>query len=427
MKAYLINKGLIQKNKAIVFLLALMLITIPLKLAIGNIACMLFLLVCFLDYKNLKFQANISLFLPILFYLLMIISLSWTHDFKLTITGLQKEILFLLIPLAFLLIKKIPQQDVVYIIKIFSSSMVLYALYYFIKAIIKYFETGNNDVFFYHELVSLDLNAIYVSVFASFSLFYFIVHNNKLIVYKVAIFILSIFIFLLSSKGIIIIDFILIICYYIFFSETSKNIKFIIVTTICSVLLFSLIFVRQISERFLIEYQTAFVDNTINRANNSVVNVSISQAWSDKTFNSNNYFSGTALRVYQVRIFKEMLEEQNILFTGFGLNASQYKIREKEKEHNLYSGYGEFNFHNQYIQTFAEIGLLGLILLVAMLYINLKNALLNKNFLHIVFAITMISLFLTESFLCRQRGIAFFITLYCIFNVSTVQKLNLKS
>ncbi|RZK10483.1 MAG: hypothetical protein EOO46_10580 [Flavobacterium sp.] len=213
--------------------------------------------------------------------------------------------------------------------------------------------------------------------------------------------------------------FLLIIYFYIYFSDTQNSVKLLTIASVTGFLLFSLVFVKEIRERFLIEYETAFVDNTLNDdiGEGNVYNVSLNQAWNSKKFEQNHFFPGTAMRIYQIRIFKEMLQEENILFTGFGLESSQENIRKKTNEHNLYPGYGEFNFHNQYIQTFAELGIFGFLILLGMLFLNIKNALKDKNFLHIVFSVTMIILFLTESFFCRQRGIVFFIILYSLFNV----------
>ena len=59
-----------------------------------------------------------------------------------------------------------------------------------------------------------------------------------------------------------------------------------------------------------------------------------------------------------------------------------------------------------------------------MLFVNLKNGINNKNFIHISFAVLMISLFLTESFLWRQRGVMFFTIMYCLFNVRIPKYLN---
>jgi O-antigen ligase len=115
-------------------------------------------------------------------------------------------------------------------------------------------------------------------------------------------------------------------------------------------------------------------------------------------------------------MFTEFLEEDAIIWKGFGLNASLNKLLEKEQYYNLYPGYGKFNFHNQYVQIFAELGIIGFVILLFMLFLNIKNALKYKDFLHITFAILMISLFLTESFLWRQRGVLFFMIFYCLFN-----------
>ena len=98
------------------------------------------------------------------------------------------------------------------------------------------------------------------------------------------------------------------------------------------------------------------------------------------------------------------------------------KLEEKGIHYNVFQGndevegYQKKNFHNQYLQTFAELGVVGFILLLLILGVNLKNALKNKDFLHIAFAILMISLFLTESFLWRQTGALYFIIFYCLFN-----------
>jgi hypothetical protein len=181
----------------------------------------------------------------------------------------------------------------------------------------------------------------------------------------------------------------------------------------------AVLLIPKIRDRFLIEYQTIYTYNSINSATEAegkVNAISLKEAWNKERFEHNDFFSGTALRLYQIRIFKELLQEENILFTGYGLEASQEKIREKVKQHNLYPDYGTFNFHNQYVQTFAELGIFGLLVLLLLLFKNLKNAWQNKDFIHIVFAVTMIMLFLTESFFCRQRGVIFFITLYCMLN-----------
>ena len=115
----------------------------------------------------------------------------------------------------------------------------------------------------------------------------------------------------------------------------------------------------------------------------------------------------------------ELPDHFELRVTSVG-DSSQWlsQLWEKEKQYNLYPGYGTFNFHNQYVQNFAELGCIGFLLLVLILSINLKNAFKNKDFIHIAFTVLMISLFLTESFLWRQRGVVFFTVFYCLFNTT---------
>jgi O-antigen ligase len=407
-------------SNSYVYLLALVLATLPLNFAFGSIACLLFILASILFVKK-RLVPSMVLFLPISFYFIMILSLTWSADFDSTISSLQKEALFLALPIIFLYCRFKYDDYIEKVFKYFSYSLVASAIFFISKAVINYFETQNYRVFFYHSLVSLDLNAIYIGAFASFALFYFLSVPVKRIRHYISLAILLIFIVLLSSKIIFFIDFLLFTIYYIYFSKTPEGVKVVTVFSITLFILFSTFNVPEIKDTILKGYETAFVDNTLveedfQKNNGKYYNVSLSQAWNLDNFNEEHFFPGTALRVFQVRVFKEMLDEQNIFFTGFGLGASQPEIEKKVEEHQLSLGYKIFNFHNQYIQTFAELGVFGFLILVLMLLINLKNAIFNKNFLHLVFALTMIILLLTESMFCRQRGIIFFIILYCIFN-----------
>ena len=84
-----------------------------------------------------------------------------------------------------------------------------------------------------------------------------------------------------------------------------------------------------------------------------------------------------------------MLAEDGVFWTGYGLNASYPKIEAKGIKYHLYLGngvsevYQKMNFHNQYIQNFANLGVFGFLLIVIMLIINIKK-LLNRKILFIL-------------------------------------------
>jgi O-antigen ligase len=421
-----------NNNNTIFVPLLLVLVTIPLSHALNSISIGILLLITLISFKKEHFSIQKNVFFPIVLYLLMAASFFWSIDKTSTLDALLKEIPLLLLPISFLLFKDLSTEQRQKLIKYFSYSIVVLVTYYLIRASIRYFILNDSRVFFYHGennydygLVPKLLNAIHVSVFVAIAFFYFLVHKNKT---KIDIFLLLLlfgFVVLLSSKNIIIVFSVLILVYFFFFSKASHKMRLrnLLVFGLALGLLFSY---GKIKERFQAEFQNntekSINTNVISDLPSGVHNISINEAWTKEQFSPNDFFPGTAFRVYQFRMFLELIKENNIFFTGFGLNASKPKLIEKGIQYNVFlgnssqEGYQTKNFHNQYIQNFAELGFFGFLIVIIMLFSNLRNAFILKDFVHFAFAILMISLFLTESFLWRQRGVVFFTLLYCLFN-----------
>ncbi len=411
-----------KENPLFLFLL-LVLLTIPLGYAINGIAVGLFGLVTLITFKKKNFQLKSSLVLPVLLYILMAASILWSKDVEATSRAISKVLPILVFPLCFMAMHKFTLIQKQKIIHFYSLGILVFALFYLFKAVFRFFQSGDNSVFFYHELVTEDVNAIHVSVYVTLAFFGFYRKTTKHLLDKMALVILAIFIFLLSSKNIILVFTLLILFYELFYFRATHKIKWI--TILMLILLSStLFFSTKIRDRFLIEFQANQNEGTINKdfKEGIVYNVSVQQAWSKEKFQQNEYFAGTAFRVYQARIFKEMLQEDDIFLKGYGLNATDFRIEEKGIEHNIFlgnekhEGYQKKNFHNQYIQIFAETGIFGFLLVLIIVVLNLVKSFKTKDFVHFCFAILMISLFLTESFLSRQRGVVFFSVMYSLFN-----------
>ena len=366
-------------------------------------------------FQPRQFQLQKALILPILLFVLMALSLLWSIDYKESLQALSKEIAFIVLPLCFLFNPLLTKAEKDKILCYFSYAYFGYAVFYLLKAVLRYIITKDISVFFYHELVTFDVNAIHMSVYISVSFFYFFIKKEKNFLDKIALVLLLIFLVLLSSKNIIIVFLLLLFFASFLYLKIKWNASKILVLTL-AIVIFGIVFYGKLKDRFLLEIDSNVVENTNEQMAGVVRNVSVSDAWNKEQFQANDFFAGTALRVYQARIFSELLHEETIFYKGFGLNAVQSKIVAKRKQHHLYQGYDEFNFHNQYIQFFAELGIFGILLFLLILTKNVINTFKSKNFIGISFAILMISLFLTESFLSRQRGIVFFVMMYCIFN-----------
>lgn len=417
------------------FLLTILLVVfIPFPVFFSNCIVALFLAVMLFKFKTNKFSLSFAVFLPVLLFVVMAFSYFWSVDKTETLTAIPKEIVLLILPLAFMILPTFSLIQKNKIIQYYSYFMLILVLFFLARAIIRYFIYQNFDVFLYHDespsdfgLVPKLLNAIHVAAFVAIAFFYFLNIEKKTICETISAIILFGFILLLSSKNVMMIVLILIGIHFFFFSKMANKMR-LRNSIIFLLLISSFLFYNTIKEKIAFEFQL----NAENNIGHNVIPkekvgsniISMKEAWNNDSFQKNDYFSGAAFRVYQARLFLDFLNEEPIFWKGFGLNASYKKLEEKGIQYNVFlgdettEGYQKKNFHNQYIQNFAELGIVGFVLLVIMLFLNLKNALKNKDFMHIAFAILMISLFLTESFLWRQRGVVFFTAFYCLFNTS---------
>lgn len=421
-----------NSENSLFLLILLLLISIPLPYFINNILLAFLIIFSIKNYKKSNYNFSVSLVLPLILFGLMSLSYFWSIDKTETISAIPKEIALFVFPLAFLFNQKFSAIQLEKIKQYYSFSMVVLVIFFLIRAVIRYALFHDSRVFFYHGendddygLVPKLLNAIHVSVFVALGFFYFFskeVKTKTEILFSILLFG---FIILLSSKNIILVVILLIFIHLFFFSKIAHKMRLRNLIIFGAIILVALS-MGKIKERFKEEFRNntpnSLSTNVTASLENGVHNISIYEAWNNEKFTPNDYFPGTAFRVYQARMFFELLKEEPIFLKGFGLNASKKMLLEKEKKYNLYSGYGGFNFHNQYIQNFAELGIIGFLLLLTMLFVNIKNAINTKDFVHFTFAILMISLFLTETFLWRQRGVVFFTLFYCLFNTNISQR-----
>ena len=398
------------------------------------------LLLCTLFFfiKKKSTNINFTIILPILFFIWLALSFFWSIQPEKTIHSIPRELFLLLIPFIYFTNENIALKKVKdFFLKTYSYSALIFSCLFLIRAIFRFIITKNYSVFLFHGeyqndygLVPKELNAVHVSVFVAIAYFYFLTKKNKSKLNKFSILILLLFIILLSSTNITIITFLLTIVFYLFFSKISNRMRLRNSIILFSILI-SFTFFNKISLFVELELKNntnkGIGHNVINESSNLSNRVTIYEAWTKEQFSPKDFFPGMAFRVYQARMFCELVKQNPIFWKGFGFNASQNKLEEKGVQFNVFlgnensEGYQKKNFHNQYIQVFAELGFIGFLILLLLLFMNAKNAFKSKDFTHIAFAILMISLFLTESFLWRQRGVVFFTLFYCLFNSKSVK------
>jgi hypothetical protein len=270
--------------------------------------------------------------------------------------------------------------------------MLIVALFFLVRAVFRYFTSFENDVFFYHGENEIDsglvpklLNAIHVSVFVAIAFFYFLKKEIKTNWQYSAQFLLFAFLILLSSKNIILVVLFLVVLDFFYFSKSANKMRlrnlFVFVAIVVAIFSFG-----KLKERFEVELNTntekSLSSNVVKELPNGIHNVSIAEAWTREKFTSNDYFPGTAFRVYQARMFFEIMLENNQWLTGFGLNASQPMLKKKGVEYEIYlgdenhEGYQMKNFHNQYLQVFAELGIFGFVILIVLMFMGVLGKIL---------------------------------------------------
>ena len=388
--------NILTSQKTFAVIIAALLVALPLAYGFSTGILIGLAAVSLASLKFHRLHFDKALLIPVLFYVLMAVSLAWTSDLNSSLRGLERQLAMVLIPLSFIVMPTLSVKTRDQILYWFSLSLAILAIFLLIWAGVIY-EYGHSETFFYHALVApLDLNAIYVSVFVSLSILFLLFKQKRSVWSLIALGILSLFLFLLASKIIIVAT--VILGFFGIISAFKRS-------TILKLLPFLMLGLGVL----------IFTSNPVkSRFQREITASNIIEVLEADRFNKVYDWTGTTVRLFQARIFSEMLEEDAIFWKGYGINNSKEKIIEKQKQYNLWQGYYTYNFHNQYIQAFAELGIFGLLCLFLVLGVILKQYLSTKDSLFLFLFFIMLVVFITESYLWRQRGLYHFLVLFCL-------------
>lgn len=96
--------------------------------------------------------------------------------------------------------------------------------------------------------------------------------------------------------------------------------------------------------------------------------------------------------------------------TGMGPGRVLQAMHQHFFFHSLYRGYpvGYYDPHSQYFAFWLAFGVVGILVFVAMLLAQVRNALLHRNTLYACLLVVLIITFFTETMLARQQGVLFY-------------------
>jgi len=387
-------RSFLLSEKTYGFLIAAFLVSLPLRYAYST-TIMIVLLACSvgsLFFHRIVFRKE--LLIPIFFYLIIVISLIWTFDIKNSLRGLERQLPLVIIPLSYILMPELHKKTFNTVCYVFAIALGVLACFFMINALVIYGQNGDSSVFFYHNLLSpMDLNAIYMSVMVSLSLLYLIFYSKKRFLDWLLSGILLLFLILLSSKNLIVLTVVTIIVGLLI--KKKKSLKSTLLGGALVLLTGLVIFLSPLKSRM-----------------NQELTSNVKEVLTCQEFNRVYPWTGTTIRLFQARIAYELLNEYDAFLLGFGINASKDKIIDKQNHYNLYYGYNEYNFHNQYIQSAVELGIVGLFFTLVLLFSVFKGYISNRELMELLFFLIMASVFLTETYIWRQRGLYHFLILY---------------
>jgi len=383
--------------------LALVGLLLPLKLS--NITTGIFLLISIISLFKVKGKNTLTkknLFFAG-FLLLFVIGLIYTEDLKYGFRILEKNLLWILVPLLIPFGLKIAQKDIFKSLLYFAIANYILGLFLIIVACYKYIQTKNILVFYYDNLTEvIGFHPVYLAVYLLFSLLIVIYGcQQKQIRLKnyIKFFLigLNVLLLILLSSKMVLASFMLL--FFIMILRSNQSRKKIAVYILG--LLIAFFVVMQFSE-------------TRERIKDSLFS-----SWKlldQGTFKYNDPFTGITLRLITWKfVMQKFIEDENIVI-GVGTGDAREFINQVYRDRNMDAGgYINFNMHNQYLEFVLKFGLLGLIYFLTILFLSFKKAMKDKNSLYFSFLLLFCIFSLTESNLEVQRGIVFFILFNSIF------------
>lgn len=348
---------------------------------------------------------NKNALLLYLFFLLTFLSSLFSKNKSAASFEVESKLSFILLPYL-LFCFNIPIQIFKRFIVSFVSGCFFASLFLILRAF--YFALNGQQDYFFYTKFSAFIHASYFSMYLILAIIFMVLfyhkwfqkQKNVMIMSYIFLLIFGITIFLCQSKlGLI--SFVIIIPVLILYKlNWLLNVK-----KIAIVLGSLIILLIALSKLFPVAFERL----------NSISSLNVNQL--DKTSSES-----TAVRFL---VWKQSLKiiEHNFLFgtTVGDANETLYKAYEQSGmtgalEHKL-------NAHNQFLQTFIGLGLLGFVVLWLLTFWQMIKAIIKKNFLLLLFSFLITLNFLVESMLQAMAGTLFFVFFFCMFNLVNKKQL----
>ena len=115
----------------------------------------------------------------------------------------------------------------------------------------------------------------------------------------------------------------------------------------------------------------------------------------------------------------ETIRQDRNWLTGLGIGHAQPLLNACYKDRNPWIFEQSMNSHNEYLDEILRNGIIGLLILIAVLLAASCKSIRDGNYLYFSFILLLAVSFITENFLARQAGIMFFALFNALFAFHT--------
>ena len=378
--------------------------TLGLKIGFGNIAIIttfsFSIIYAFIFRPKIDWKNNMFWLFSI-YFVLNLISAIFSHDWQQGLQRMEVRLMYLLIPFPVLLISTF-EISRAKIYKVFVIAMVFLSTILLLNNGYKIWQHGNFTSCFFHDFTALyKQHAVYFSMLLLFAIILLLEHwqQKNRFMQLLSLGILSIAIIFAASK-IMMILYAVFLLYYIFIKQHSKMLKISFLTIFIAGLIIA-ISSGNLRERFV---KGMNITQTDFHLENRIF-----------TYDEKKNISDLELRYLLAKVgVYHMFQDQKALF-GYGLGDQQdwfdYHLMRYNLAPHWYQGH---NVHNQYLDVWLNLGILGLFYFCFMLFILGRRAWQEKDEIWLIFILIFIISFLLEVYLSRNKGIVFF-TIWMMF------------
>lgn len=409
MKRILVILGYGDDLKDNLFLLALQLVVITLPAFYGfvNSWAIIVLFLTWLFTNNFSkfgyyFKTRPLGWFFIGYFIWMLIGLIYADNLTTAKDDIVHKLTFVLFPLILLFNDRIKARHLRGLIRFFYWTAFVLSIYMLAKAWINYYTQipllpNDLDYFTYEKLAeNVGIQPIYLSmymVFAFFSVLWDFYLQPKIGLTKAGNIMATIWIF----------------HFYMMVVLLSSRMELMILIFLTSLLILWLEYKKESRKWFLAIFKILVLGSvTIILLGVFPVNKARYQEMIDfKKDYTQNKWGGRDIRIQKWLNTLELISEQPFLGTGTG--DMQDELQKVYKENNFDIAYKHnFNPHNQYLQTWATFGLIGLFFLFGILAVSFKYSISSGNVLYVLLVLILALSMITESILERHKGVVFF-------------------